>query len=504
MSGATRTLRIAWLGPVPGGEASARGVATELLRGLADRGHHIDCFFASAGHPLPPELAEHPNLRFVWGTSAWRWNRWYSRTRIGAFATGLLVRGAASMRLRGEIMRRHRRESYDLVYQFSSIETPAVPARLRRSTPLVIHPETHAAGELRWLIAERRLSLRGRPASAGCAFAGVVAIMAARALAQRVAIRRARLVVCISDEFREHLIRDYGVRRADTALIPNPVRLDRFTARAGPLGDPPRVLALGRISARKGVEDVVAVARALLARGVDARVRVIGGPSLWADYTALLGDLPAANSEYVGHMPASEIPAELAHGDVLLQASKYEPFGLTVAEALAAGTPVVATSAVGAIEGVDRSVLIEVSPGDVAGMADAIVEMIARLRSHSEEAHATARAQAQRLFATELVCARLAQALERLATERSSGGHADIRPTCAEESQGLHDHTRWEDRPRVSQSSGEHAFPPHSHRVAVDHCPADGHLSDGGARRLTPVTLSQHLSGCSLERPGEG
>ena len=54
--------------------------------------------------------------------------------------------------------RRHATDPYDVIYQFSTIESLAVPARLTRSVPLVIHPETHAAGELRALIAERRLA----------------------------------------------------------------------------------------------------------------------------------------------------------------------------------------------------------------------------------------------------------------------------------------------------------------------------------------------------------
>jgi glycosyltransferase involved in cell wall biosynthesis len=242
----------------------------------------------------------------------------------------------------------------------------------------------------------------------------VAAIMSLRALVQRVAIRQARLVICISGVFRDHLVHDYGVPRAKTVVIPNPVRLDRFTAAAGPLGEPPRIVVLGRICVRKGVEDVVAVARALLERGVNVRIRVLGAPSLWSDYTKLLEDLPDENAEYAGHVSAAEIPAELARGDILLQASKYEPFGLTVAEALAAGVPVVATSEVGAIEGVDRSVLTEIRPGDVEGMASAIAAMIERLRTSPAETRSMARAEAGRLFATDLVCERISLALERL------------------------------------------------------------------------------------------
>jgi glycosyltransferase involved in cell wall biosynthesis len=406
-----KSLRIAWLGPVPGGAASARGVAEELLHGLADLGHRIDCFFPSAGHALPSELADHGNLTFVWGTSPWKWNRWYSRTRVGAFATGLFARGRASVRLRQEIAHRHQREPYDLVYQFSSIESPAMPSSLRRSVPLVIHPETHIAGELRWLITERRLSLRCQPAYV---VTMVAAIMLLRALVQRIAIRQASLLICISSVFRDHLIHDYGFPLANTVVIPNPVRLDRFADKSRQLGEPPTVLVLGRISVRKGIEDVVAVARTLLERNVDVRIRVLGGPSLWSDYTKLLEDLPAENAEYAGHVPAAEIPVELARSDILLQASKYEPFGLTVAEALAAGVPVVATSEVGAIEGVDRSVIAEVEPGDVGGMATAITAMLETAKEHPTEIQSMARGEAGRLFATDRVCEQISNALEEL------------------------------------------------------------------------------------------
>jgi glycosyltransferase involved in cell wall biosynthesis len=410
-----RSLRIAWLGPVPGGTASARGAAEELLYGLAELGHRIECFFPSKGHALPERLVEHENISFIWGTSPWQWNRWYSRTSIGALVTGLYARGRSSLRLRQQIAERHREQPYDLVYQFSSIETPAMPGALRRSVPLVIHPETHAAGELRWLIAERRLGLRCQPMYT---VVTVAAIMLARALVQRFAIRRASLLICISSVFRDHMVHDYGFPIAKTVVVPNPVRLDRFDGEPRQLAEPPTVLVLGRICVRKGVEDVVAVAHELLRRGVRVRIRVLGAPSLWSNYTKLLEDLPGENAEYAGRVPADEIPAELAHSDILLQASKYEPFGLTVGEALAAGVPVVGTSEVGAIEGVDRAVAAEVEPGDVQAIASAITSMLERAGEQREQLESIARAEARRLFATERVCEQISRALTDL-LERS-------------------------------------------------------------------------------------
>jgi glycosyltransferase involved in cell wall biosynthesis len=418
----TRSLRIAWLGAVPGRRDSGGvpGVATELLHGLAALGHHIDCYFPGASRELPARLGADQRLRFVWGTSEWRWNRWYNRTRIGAAVTGLLSRAVASLRLRRQIARRHRAEPYDLIYQFSSIESLGVPAQVRRTVPLVVHPETHSAGELRALLAEWRLSLRSQPAYA---YAIALATMAARTPVQRIRIRRADLLVCISKVFRDHLIRDYGYPPQQTVVIPNPVRLDRFHDLHRRPTDPPTVLVLGRIAARKGIEDVVALASLLHERRIDVRLRVIGGPGLWSDYTRLLERLPAQGAEYVGRVHPSQIPAELAATDVLLQASKYEPFGLTVGEALAAGVPVVATSEVGAIEGVGSGVIAQVPAGDVEAMASALQEMIMRLRSSPDELAAKAQAEAQRLFAPETVCGQISSAIEGL-VQRSPGDAA--------------------------------------------------------------------------------
>jgi glycosyltransferase involved in cell wall biosynthesis len=340
----------------------------------------------------------------------------------------MLSRSLASLRLRREIARRHREQPYDLIYQFSTIESPGVPARVARAVPLVIHPETHIAGELRWLISERRLSFRGRPRYV---FAIVATIMFLRVRVQRRAIGRASLLVCISKVFRDHLVADYGFPREATTVVPNPVRVDSFATSDRHAGEPPTVLVLGRVATRKGIEDVVAVARMLLEREVAVRIRVVGGPSLWSDYTSLLDDLPPENAEYTGSVAAAQVPQLLGESDVLLQASKYEPFALTVGEALAAGVPVVATTEVGAGEGVDRSVLIAAPPGDVSAMAAGIAELVERLRAAPAELRARARAEAERQFAPEVVCEQISAALEQLVegtcageSRAASGAHA--------------------------------------------------------------------------------
>jgi glycosyltransferase involved in cell wall biosynthesis len=406
-----RPLRIAWLGGGPAESGGAPGVVTELLDGLSARGHEIDCFLPGAARRIPERLRDRDGLEFVSGTNSWRWDRWYSRTKIMSFASGLLSRALGSLRLRREILARHERCPYDLVFQNQTIESLGVPRRLLRSTPLVVRPDTHQAGELRWLIAERRLALRYQPRYQ---FFLVAAIMSARTLVQAAQIRRASLLVCISGVFRDHIVDDYRFPRERTVVIANPLRIERFTSSPRPPAEPPLVLVPGRLSMRKGLEDVVEVARTLLARGVDARLRVIGGPSLWSDYSGLLEELPAENSEYGGRTPPMEMSSEFERSDVVLVASKYEPFGLTVGEALASGVPVVATSEVGATEGIDEAVVATVAPGDVEAMATAITQMLDRLSAAPEQVRALARAEAERRFARETICEQLSLALERL------------------------------------------------------------------------------------------
>ncbi len=417
-----RPLRIAWVGAGPAARESGGvpGVATDLLYGLSELGHRIDCFFPGTGHRLPERLDQQPNLKVVWGTSSWRWDRWYSRTRATAFASGLLARGFAALRLRREIADRHRREPYDLIYQFSNIEALSVPRRIARRVPLVIHPETHVAGELRGLLSERRIALRCQPRRS---YAIAVAMMALRSLIQRARIRRAELLICISSVFRDHLVRDYRFPAAATVVIPNPVRLERFAdpdlGRA--LQQPPAVLVLGRVAVRKGVEDVVAVAQALAQREPQVHVRVVGGPGLWSDYTSLLADLPERSAEYVGRINSSLIPEELARTDVLLQASRYEPFALTVAEALASGVPVVASTEVGAIEGVAAGAVTALAPGDVDGYVTALLQAVERLREDPRPLRTLARTEAERLFSGEVVCAQVSEALYGLLERRGTG-----------------------------------------------------------------------------------
>jgi hypothetical protein len=79
---------------------------------------------------------------------------------------------------------------------------------------------------------------------------------------------------------------------------------------------------------------------------------------------------------------------------------------------------------------VDRTVAADVAPGDVAGMAMAIATMLERLKASPAETESKARAEAERLFAPELVCQSISAALERL-VDGAGNGRVDTRSAHA-------------------------------------------------------------------------
>jgi glycosyltransferase involved in cell wall biosynthesis len=101
-----------------------------------------------------------------------------------------------------------------------------------------------------------------------------------------------------------------------------------------------------------------------------------------------------------------------------------------VLEALASGVPVIATSEVGSIEALDRSIAAEVAIGDIEAMAVAITQMLERLRSDPADVRGRARAEAERRFARDVVCEQISDALEALVERSRTGavGEADGGP----------------------------------------------------------------------------
>jgi glycosyltransferase involved in cell wall biosynthesis len=157
-----------------------------------------------------------------------------------------------------------------------------------------------------------------------------------------------------------------------------------------PTGNGPVVGFVGRLEPRKGALDLVKAAPAIRQGAPTAHVVVIGDEPYGVDprYTSAVLD-----SREVEHHPWSEnAPGLMRHLDVLVLPSYEEPAGTVLAEAMAVGTPVVATRVDGLPEVVRDGVTGRlVEPGDPDALAAAVLEVLSRRDEMSDAARDHAR-----------------------------------------------------------------------------------------------------------------
>jgi glycosyltransferase involved in cell wall biosynthesis len=175
-------------------------------------------------------------------------------------------------------------------------------------------------------------------------------------LEQSVLSRCDRVVATARDEVDELLA--LGMRTDAVSVVPCGVDLARFSprGRAAPRGGQPhRLLALGRLVPRKGVEDAVRALTVL----PDTELVVAGGPAaqdLARDPEAsrlreLARDIGVADRvQMLGAVERADVPALLRSADVALCLPWYEPFGIVPLEAMACGVPVVGTAVGGLLD----------------------------------------------------------------------------------------------------------------------------------------------------------
>ena len=136
------------------------------------------------------------------------------------------------------------------------------------------------------------------------------------------------------------------------------------------------MLAVARMMPQKGIDDLLPALVNVRARVPDVEVVIVGdGPhrERLEEKAVSLGT--ADWLRFVGRVSADELVAWYQRAWVVTSASKREGFGLTLTEAAACGTPVVATRIPGHIDSVDEGrsgVLV----ADMVELTDAVVDLL--------------------------------------------------------------------------------------------------------------------------------
>jgi glycosyltransferase involved in cell wall biosynthesis len=170
----------------------------------------------------------------------------------------------------------------------------------------------------------------------------------------RAVLRRARATICPS-----RALADEAQRLGATNLCVIPSGVD-VPDEVAPPGEPPEILYAGRLSAEKGILDLLEAARGL-------PLTVVGdGP--------LRPSVPGAT----GFVPHGELTGYYARAAIVACPSRREGFGVVCAEAMAHGRPVVATAVGGHLDLVaDGETGLLVPPGDPPALRAALERLLA-------------------------------------------------------------------------------------------------------------------------------
>jgi len=183
----------------------------------------------------------------------------------------------------------------------------------------------------------------------------------------------AAVVATTEDELEE--LRAEGAQPRLTTVVPCGIDTARFApvaVRPEPTG---RVVSVGRLVERKGVDDLIRSLQKL----PNVRLIIAGGSTRSGDSDARRLQTVAECLEVsdridlIGPLDHEDVPQLLRSADVVACVPWYEPFGMVALEAMACGIPVV-VSAVGGLRRlvVDRETGLHVPPHDPDRIASSI------------------------------------------------------------------------------------------------------------------------------------
>ncbi len=186
-----------------------------------------------------------------------------------------------------------------------------------------------------------------------------------RIATERALVKNCQRILAATEREKEHLVRYCGARPGKIGVVPCGVDLDRFhpmdkKAARRELGftdDAAMVLHVGRLSPIKGADRLLHAMPHLALRN-EVRLMIIGGDDgqtpAWQNLQHLSQELGLQDAVvFLGRVEHKKLPPYYCAADVVVVPSRYETFGLVALEALASGTPVVATP-VGAMESLIR------------------------------------------------------------------------------------------------------------------------------------------------------
>jgi len=208
----------------------------------------------------------------------------------------------------------------------------------------------------------------------------------------RITRRLFSTVVAVSESARRSAIEAEGLEPEQIQVIPNGIEVEALPLRTAQRADGPlRIGTVANVKRRKGYFWAVQGLAELMRRGVEFEYHVVGRNDSAGEFEQSVSELGLAGRVQL-HGELAQ-PLELVAGfDVFLFPTYQEGMSNALLEAMAVGTPVIATAVSGNVDLVrDGEEALLVQPDDVGGLADRLTwaaehpEGMARLATRARQ-----------------------------------------------------------------------------------------------------------------------
>jgi glycosyltransferase involved in cell wall biosynthesis len=227
---------------------------------------------------------------------------------------------------------------------------------------------------------------------------------------ERQALAHVRAIIVTSALTAATLRADYAIGETPiTVALPGIHKPDPFKRPANPI---PHILSVGTVIPRKAC-DILIEALALIT-DLKWRCTIAGSLDRSPETAAQVRDLIAKysmESEIKLTGEINDLDPLYRSADMLVSSSRYEGYGMAIAEAMAYGLPVVAANAGAIPEVVPDSAGILVPPGDPMALASALHRLLSDAPHRAELAAGAAKA-ARQLASWSDTAAKIASALD--------------------------------------------------------------------------------------------
>jgi glycosyltransferase involved in cell wall biosynthesis len=344
-----------------------------LARGLAELGHQVEVF---SGQPYPEDLDPRVRLTEVPSLDLYREPDPFRTPRPGEIRDGIDALELATMwtagfpeprtfSLRVARLLRQRCAEFDIVHDNQCLGTGLLD--IGRRLPVVAtvhHPITR----------DRQLDL----AAAKWWRRPLVHRWYGFAAMQKRVARRIPDLLTVSSSSAVDIAADFGVKPGQLHLVPLGVDTDLFTAAAAPRVSGRIVAVSSADRPLKGIGNLLRAVSALRTHH-DVELQLIARLEPNGPTEKLIAELGVSDIVHLSSgVSDAEVAAMFASADIACIPSLYEGFSLPAVEAMASGTPIVASRA-GALPevlGPDGECADLVAPGDVAALTRALARLL--------------------------------------------------------------------------------------------------------------------------------